>query len=309
MFPLARIMKVLQSTSLLILLARVTLTETSDLAPFWNTQVELTNSVDCKSTTRYGYTYPEIILAGDGTPAEISTRVRDKVFDMYGSTIPFAAFAAVKEDHSAVLMTALGIGKDSAIVPTIQGNQIRISRSANPHPTEGDNYVITPDTYREWIVNVLIEKYALDGSGQVAFFLGSEDEIPEDSVDWADSPNYVGVFTIFAANPDFGDGDCQNCKDQAERRLRLGGTVYLTKALIHNLVALTGEEPVQYLTEKLHWRLANISGQQYGASDVGGLSVYVESGGCRVADDGKMEWTGWTRHSEVTSGKTGGISE
>src|SRR5208282_1539910 len=42
-----------------------------------------------------------------------------------------------------------------------------------PHP---DDYVVTPDTYRDWIANVTLEKYAFKGSGRICFFLGPSAE-------------------------------------------------------------------------------------------------------------------------------------
>src|ERR1700738_7093 len=107
----------------------------------------------------------------------------------------------------------------------------------------------TPDNYRDWIVNVTLEEHALGASGQVSFFCGPESEIPSNAQEAYKSPIFVGSYSIYTA-PGSPNRDGQ----------RVGGTVHLTKTLIKNHVALTGNKPVEYLTENLHWRCYGIKG-------------------------------------------------
>jgi hypothetical protein len=62
-------------------------------------------------------------------------------------------------------------------VPKAQRDKPRAPAPSNPGH---DNYTVTPETYRDWVANVTLEKYSLGGSGSVAFFLGPIDEIPVD---------------------------------------------------------------------------------------------------------------------------------
>jgi tyrosinase len=172
----------------------------------------------------------------------------------------------------------------------------------------GDDYVVTPDTYRDWIANVTLEKYALKGSGRVCFFLGPTNEIPENPSDWFASPIYVGMYTIFATNPV--TTGCKNCKDQADKRHRVGGTVHLTKALIRHHIPLTGNEPVNYLKENLHWRLCDVNENEVLREDVPSLKVVVQSAGYTVPPGGigRRPLRGpWVRHAPVTRGRPGGV--
>lgn len=184
----------------------------------------------------------------------------------------------------------------------------------NPHPPaapsnpEGDDYVVTPDTYRDWIVNCTFEKYALKGSGRVCFFMGPEEEIPEKASDWYASPIYVGSYAIFATNPEI--SGCDNCKDQAEKKSRVGGTVHLTKALIRRHIPLTGDEPVNYLKENLHWRLSDAHENEIPREDCPSLKVVVQSAGYTLPPGGvgrRPERSPWERHSPITRGRLGGV--
>ena len=171
------------------------------------------------------------------------------------------------------------------------------------------DYVVTPETYRDWIANVTLEKYALGGSGRVGFFLGPLNEIPENPDEWHSCPIYVGSYVIFAQNPN--QTGCENCKDQADRHIRVGGTVHLTKALIRAHCPLVGEEPVEYLRENLHWKCANIAECRIIPNEeVAGLKVVVQSAAYQapVEIGGRPVRGEWTRHAPITAGKPGGVS-
>ena len=172
-----------------------------------------------------------------------------------------------------------------------------------PHP---DDYVVTPDTYRDWIANVTLEKYALKGSGRVCFFLGPSSEIPANPADWFTSPIYVGAYSIFATNPDI--TGCENCKDQADKKSRVGGTVHLTKALIRHQIPLTGQEPVDYLKENLHWRCSDVHDQDVPREQIPSLKIIVQSAGYTVPPGGTRPQRGpWFRHLPITRGRPGGV--
>ena len=232
-----------------------------------------------------------------------------------------------------------GIGQKEIPPPTavVSGNSIRVStaqkvlvppakslpqasKPSNPHPPapnphpapanpSEDHSVYTPETYQDWIANVTLEKYALGGTGRVEFFIGPREQIPADPADWPLSPIYVGSYTIFARN--ITETGCGNCKDQAERHVRVGGTVHLTKAMIRNHCPLVGDEPVQYLTENLHWRCSNSKGEEIPRENVPSLKVVVQSAGYEIPPGGlgtRPVRGPWTRHSAITRGKPGGVN-
>jgi Tyrosinase C-terminal domain len=182
--------------------------------------------------------------------------------------------------------------------------------TTNPHPAPGtaaesSEYNLTPDNYRDWIANVTIEKYALNGSGRVVFFMGKEEDIPASSADWYTCAIYVGSFTIFASNPN--QVGCANCQAQAQANVRIGGTVHLTKSLVRRRVPLSGGEPVEYLTKNLHWRVTDVTDHIFPNESVPSLKVVVQSAPSSINNAGEHVCGPWTRHPEITRGRAGGI--
>jgi len=251
---------------------------------------------------------------------------------MYGEGSFFRSFIAAPAKKRAFAQAALASPQVAASAkPTpaamVVGNQIRLAmpqrqlpKAANPHPPpsnphppppteepqeEHPDYVVTPDTYQDWIVNVTIEKYALNGSGRVCFFVGPENEIPENPADWYTCPIYVGAFTIFAQDPEI--TECGNCQGQAETGHRIGGTVHLTKCLIRNRISLADGDPVPYLKENLHWRVTNFDDRVFPNEEIPSLKVIVQAAGYDIGPDGKPRRQTWTRYAEITRGRPGGV--
>lgn len=211
--------------------------------------------------------------------------------------------------------------------PVASGSQGAAKPHNNPEPApsgpqggvvhpeaEGEHYPgykVTPDNYRQWIANVTLEKYALGGSGRIAFFLGPEDQIPTDPKEWYTSPLYVGAYSIFAQTNPTTSG-CSNCKTQAERHMRVGGTVHLTESLIRHHIPLQGDEPIEYLKNNLHWRASDCNEEEIRREDIPSLKVVVQSAGVVLPPGGGVGSRPirsiWTRHAHVTRGKPGGVN-
>jgi len=281
--------------------------------------------MDCQSTGAYGYTYPEIAAAGPVSPDQLSQIIRDTVDQLYGGGSVFSAFT-----RSDVAVDSLSRGvSQTSLKSVVKGNQLHIPKqalfavphgktlhasnptskaSSGPYSSDGD-YVVTPETYRDWIANVTLEKYALGGTGRVSFFCGHAADIPSNPLDWHKSSLYVGSFSVFASDPV--RSGCQNCKDQAANGSRIGGTVHLTKTLIRNHVPLTGNEPINYLAHNLHWRLSTVhDGAEKDREEVPSLKVVVQSAGYDSAPgfvEGRPVRGQWTRHAPVTRGRLGGV--
>jgi len=315
------------------------------LDPFWKTQSTLATSLDCRSTAAYGYTYPEIASAGPVSPDQLSQIIHDTIDQLYGDGSVFSSFRvnATQRSNVAVQSLTKSFAKTSVTPVAVHGNELHIPKQAkfalpkkptlhgsmlpapsNPGhsppaasgppatttpPTHPDDYVVTPDTYRDWVANVTIEKYALGGPGRVCFFIGPESSIPDAPEDWHRSTTYVGCFTIFATSPPAHAG-CANCSHQAATGARIGGTVHLTKTLIRHHVPLTGDEPVEYLTENLHWRVCTIQGNEVPRESIPSLKVVIQSAGYETGGEvgRRPERSGWTRHSPITRGKPGGVN-
>lgn len=317
----------------------------ASLEPFSKSQSDYITSGDCYSTSTYGYTYPEIAAAGPVSGRQLSDAILQTVDRLYGPSttigersedvpmeslagsmqaaslkpvekepgdwhIPeFHLFGEHKNPHPGPPSAPPRPSGVQAIenVPPHNPGPVPSGSQGSAIPPHRD-YKVTPETYRKWIANITLEKYALGGSGRIAFFLGPENEIPADPKEWYTSPLYVGSFSVFAHhNPT--DSGCSNCKDQAERHLRVGGTVHLTDTLISHQIPLQGDEPIEYLSKNLHWRAANFKDENIPTESIPSLKVVVQSAGFNLPPGGVRPVTGpWTRHALVTRGKPGGVN-
>jgi tyrosinase len=165
----------------------------------------------------------------------------------------------------------------------------------------------SPDNFRDWIANVTLGKFSLGGSGSVMFFLGPVSQIPEDVSEWDTSPICVGGYDIFANN---NPESCKNCKELQAKNIQVGGTVFLTEALIAHEIPLVGHRPEQYLTENLNWRCKNTRNVEVPLGGIPSLEVVVQSAGYQLTPGGdRPHRTQWVIHAGVTRGKLGGIKE
>lgn len=286
------------------------------LLPFRKSSTQYVTSDDIQSTTTYGYIYPEIKAAGNVSPEERSSLVYKAVETLYSGSSLFSAINASNDEAAAnKVVEALGPGIEKAtILVNSQQKSIRLPKLATGSTSPGaDNpghrgYELNPDTYADWIANVALEKYALGGSGSVDFFIGPKEEIPADPAIWHKSPIHVGGYDIFALQSPEG---CGNCKAQQAKGLRVGGTVFLTKALIRRQIPLVGNEPETYLKENLHWRCRGRAGE-IPRENVAGLEVVIQSAGYTLnlgRPDGRPQRAPWVIHPDVTRGRPGGIKE
>jgi hypothetical protein len=268
------------------------------LDPFRKDATNIVTSADIQSTTTYGYVYPEVYAAGDGSPETVAQSVFNAVTTLYGG---------------GNLSPAL---TDEAITTGVEKMQISIPRSVKfaavpkAHPEPKDDYVVTPKNYRDWIANITLEFGALGGSGRVCLFLGPDEEIPEKPTEWHTSPIYVGAYDLFALSPNNLER-CPNCKDLKANGIHAGGTVYLTEALIRRRIPLVGEEPEKYLKENLHWRCCGFRGV-IPVESIPSLEVIVQSASYVAAPgvgNGPIDRSPWVVHAPVTSGNPGGIKD
>lgn len=295
--------------------------QNTPLKPFWETNASFYSSVNASSTKKFGYTYPEIAAGGANPPPNY---IQDLIFRLYGNGNFITVFNSPTDDEATrKAIDALNEGKAEApnTALAVVGKAVRIPKSealvtdpknvklVKPAPSNPghDDYVVTPDTYRDWIVNITIEKYALGGSASIGFFLGNPDDIPANPAEWVLSPNFVGTFDIFANK--ISQTGCSNCKKQAEQKLRIGGTIHLTKPLIHRQIALVDDDPVDYLTKYLWWRCFDVEGRSVDPADIPSLKVSVHSAPYNIVPGLDPQRSEYEAHYPVTRGKPGGVGE
>lgn len=106
-----------------------------------------------------------------------------------------------------------------------------------------------------------MEKYALEGSFNVHFFMGEYDSDPVNRVY---DGNLVGTFSIFANNPN--TTGCGKCKSDAKDGMIVSASIPLTGALldripdnsIPELQSLEPDTVVPFLNKQLHWRINKV---------------------------------------------------
>lgn len=121
---------------------------------------------------------------------------------------------------------------------------------------------ITNGKYREYLANIVSQKFALNGSYAIYVFMGEFDDTPSA---WPLSPSLVGTHAVFAAlsgvdaasNPQLRQRDIGS-------PIQVTGTMPLTSMLLANvqsggLSCMDPEKVVPYLTSNLQWRVGMVS--------------------------------------------------
>lgn len=158
--------------------------------------------------------------------------------------------------------------------------------------------VVGTSTDQQWIANIMVEQFAFKGSGQVSVFLCAPEQIPADPKSWLHSPSYISSLDVFALSPADAEG-CTNCKDQEQNHVLVTGTVFLTDALIERGIPLSGNAPIEYLTNNLQWRCVNSQDNLIPNDQAAGLMVVVQSAPY-TEDEFGLHGSAWTIHESVT---------
>ncbi|RSL78216.1 hypothetical protein CEP51_008394 [Fusarium floridanum] len=132
-----------------------------------------------------------------------------------------------------------------------------------PHNTE-------LHTWNDYIINVIYDRYALNGSSYVIeFWLGGRDNDREST--FHDPENLIGsVYCLAGMTPSstIKPGGCANCGSQRDNKVLSRGQVALTIPLISqalnkdfkHLDSVRGRHVIEYLKNHLHWRFVPIGG-------------------------------------------------
>ena len=110
---------------------------------------------------------------------------------------------------------------------------------------------------REWLANLRIENFSVDGSFYIHFFLG---EFSPDPTNWTQDSNLVATHSVFS--PAVGKTGCEKCIQDKNVNAIVSGGVSLTNALLERrLKDLEPETVVPYLKDHLEWRVQTVSGE------------------------------------------------
>ena len=114
--------------------------------------------------------------------------------------------------------------------------------------------------YRQYLANILSQKFALDRSYAIFLFMGDYDEDPST---WATSPNLIGTHTVFAAMSKAEETTSKARQRREMKDIVVTGSMPLTSMLLAKaqngeLDSMALETVTEYLKENLHWRVAMV---------------------------------------------------
>ncbi|GKT42782.1 tyrosinase [Colletotrichum spaethianum] len=170
-----------------------------------------------------------------------------------------------------------------------------------------------------WNVTFRVDKFSLDGSFMIYFFLG---DFSPDIENWIVDPHLAGSSGIFASSRAAIDSRaCANCAKQQAYGIKYMDTVALTPALLTywdnqeehygcRIGDLSADYVLPFLVRNLHWRVVNVHGEQVPCQTIPSLKVMVYSETVTLPHDiaDKPQFEGQIVHYEVTNGRPGGIS-
>ncbi|KAI9698509.1 MAG: hypothetical protein M1836_004090 [Candelina mexicana] len=250
------------------------------LTPFHkDTAGNFYTSVTARQTRTFGYSYPEVQDWGvDATTLAKNTR---------------AAFKKLYDPTNQFTPRSLS----SRQLKITEGNVVSGGILRN----------VSANTYREWLINIEVDKYALSGSFLIHFFLGASP--PTDPASWSTDPSLVASFGVFVSSN-------TSSLPTDTGAVIIYGQVPLTRKLVAAVSAGTLQdlEPgtiTPYLASNLQWRVQGPEGQGVPVGDVGGLVVSVADQHVEKTDavDQFDRYGDLVLHTNVTENKGAGARE
>lgn len=119
-----------------------------------------------------------------------------------------------------------------------------------------------PPKRREYIANIVSDKFSCNGSYAVYIFLGNFDSA--DPTCWPTQPNLVGTHAVFATVPQEATDEGQKVKRAAMSGIQVTGTMPLNSALLEKFKAGEIRSPKpehveEYMSNNLQYRVARVS--------------------------------------------------
>ncbi|KAI9754063.1 MAG: hypothetical protein M4579_004883 [Chaenotheca gracillima] len=261
----------------------------TQLTPFHqDSKGDLWTSALARSTKTFGYTYPELVdwnVTSDQYQSNVHTAV-NKLYGGSSASSPQNRRRHAPESGSTALMRR----EKSSIQP--------ISSILNK--------ILDNGKYNEYMVNIRVQKYALQGSFFVHVFLG---DFNPDPASWSFEPNLVGTHCIFV-------NDVSDKTLNSEvNSLQVSGVIPLTTTLLGSIAEgllqnLDTDIALAFLKKNLSWRVTRLDNTHVENDQVPDLKVSVVSAQVTKAtrSDEFPTWGSYTVHSDVTDGNAGGFN-
>jgi tyrosinase len=196
------------------------------LTPFHkNDNGQFWTSEDVRSITQFAYTYPELV----GLNEDDASSLVSKVNGLYGPNA-----------------TSQFSQKPSNTSEPVERNSLNL-RSLN---------IAGAATFvgqRQYIANIQVQKFSLDGSFNIYVFLGGEPG--SDPKRWTDEESFVGATGILSQPLG---------ADIPDQEVKINAVVPLTAALeahvkTNSLGSMNEDIVGQFLKDNLKWRISNVS--------------------------------------------------
>lgn len=257
------------------------------MEPFFsNDNRDYWTAASVRSTKVFGYTYPELAGNADASTAKAA------INKLYGSSAGSSGLSKRTPNEWSVEDRAVPAAASEIEVMKVPGEVVR-------------------GRYRQYLANILSQKFALNGSYAIYLFIGDFEDAPSA---WPTSPNLVGTHVVFdALSKDDANGDAQSNSFRSKPAIQVTGTVpltsmLLTKARSGELAGMAPRTVEEYLTDNLHWRVGMFDGTEVPAEDVADLIVTVVTAQAKPASSADQfpQWSDFTKLTRITQGKPGG---
>jgi tyrosinase len=208
----------------------------SALQPFFSDQQrDFWTASSARSTATFGYTYPEL-----ASNAPISA-VKAAINRLYGSS--FGNTGLSRRSVGSEVASGLAVPAGSRV------SEIELI------PDE-----VTDGKHRQYLANILSQKFALNGSYAIYVFIGDFDDTPSA---WATSPNLVGTHAVFAALSRVDAASNPQAMTMANSAIQVTGTMPLTSMLLvkaesGELQSMRPSVVEDYLEKNLQWRVGMV---------------------------------------------------
>jgi tyrosinase len=228
-------------------------TSLSDLTPFYRNETHFWNSDQVRDHKIFGYSYADVV-------SENQSDVIAAINRLYTDFTPAATHFRNRDIESTGASQDLQLYQRSSTV------------------------LVRDSTYREWVANIDVNKFALGASFSVHLFLGG---IPKFLSKWEFADNKVGTLGVFAG------GHAQEYMEP----LQVGGTLPLTSALVElvssaRLPSLEPEDVAPFLRQNLAFAITHNNGSVLSPDTVDGLHINIVSS-LVVAPKTNMELASW----------------
>jgi len=180
--------------------------------------------------------------------------------------------------------------------------------------------LLSNERITQWNVTYTVDKFSLDGSFVINFFLG---DFTPNAGEWVLDGHLAGQSAVFASDRlrIDAEGGCEDCRIQEQEGLVYGDTVGLTEALLvyygkqedahgRKVANLKPEVVVPFLTRNLHWRIESARDGDVARESIPSLKIGVFSEVLHlpttVTDLPRYEER--RLHYEITAGRPNGLN-